>query len=187
MLDNLKKGNTMRTIITLLLLSVMTVTAQDIKTIPFVIETNQTKKMEIAFFPIKYYNAAVIRTKIKPLLEKQSKVLSFKFNNTLVLAGYPESIQRVDKVIKQLDSVKPFEATVVKLNSTASHEIYPEIKAMSKSLFPKDVIGEKVTVIESNTTNSLILVGKEENTERLLSYMKLLDIKGGFTSKSLEK
>ena len=57
---------------------------------------------------------------------------------------------------------------------------------MSKALFPQDIYSEKVRVIDSNTTNSLILVGKKENMERLLKYMKLLDIDGGFVSKTAD-
>lgn len=177
-------------IVVLSLLSLMALNAQESKSVKSTIDVNKTtspKVMQIAFFPLTAYNAAVVRTKIKPLLDRESKVLSFKSNNTVVLAAYPETIKRVEKVIKKLESLKPFDATVVKFNEMPIKKISKEINAMSKSLFPQDIISEKVTVIDSNATNSLIFVGKKENMDRLLKYIKLLDIEGGFTSKDLEE
>ena len=138
------------------------------------------------FFPLKRYNAAVIRTKIRPLLGKEATVISFKFNNMLVLTAYPKSIKTVQKVINKIESEKPFDATIVKFKKASVEDIHQDIKAMSKSLFPQDIQGETVSVIDSNTTNSLILVGKKENMNKLLKYIKLLDIKGGFTFKTID-
>jgi len=176
-------------ILPLSLLLGVVLNAQEPKNIKSTIDVNKTtspKVKEVVFFPLKHYHSAVVRTKIKPLLGKESKVISFKFNNTVVLEAYPETIKRVEKVIEKLESVKPFDATVVQFKETPIKDIYPDINAMSKALFPQEISNEKVTVIDSNTTNSLILVGKKENTNRLLEYIRLLDIVGGFTSKNLD-
>ena len=45
------------------------------------------------------------------------------------------------------------------------------------------IVSEKVSVIDGNATNSLILVGKKENMNKLLKYIELLDIEGGFRLK----
>jgi len=142
--------------------------------------------MQTVFFPLKHYNAAVVRTKIRPLLGKEAKVISFKSNNMVVITAYPESIKRVQKVIEEIESKKPLDATIVKFKKASVKDIHQDIKAMSISLFPQDIQSEQVNVIESNTTNSLILVGKKENMNKLLKYIKLLDIKGGFTSKTID-
>ena len=149
-------------------------------------KTTSTKVMKTVFFPIKHYNAAVVRTKIKPLVGREAKIISFKSNNMLSLTAYPKSIKRVEEVINKIESKKPFNATIVKLKKAPVHEIYPAIQSMSKALFPQNIYSEKVSVIDNNATNSLILVGKKENMERLLKYMKLLDIDGGFISKTAD-
>jgi len=142
--------------------------------------------MQTVFFPLKYYNAAVIRTKIRPLLGKEAKIISFKSNNMVVVTAYPQSIKRVQKVIEKIESIKPLDATIVKFKKASVSDIHQDIKAISKSLFPQDIQSEQVNVIESNATNSLILVGKKENMNKLLKYIKLLDIKGGFISKNID-
>ncbi len=168
------------------LLSVVSLSAKDIKSTIDVNSTISTKEMKTVFFPIKHYHSAVIRTKIRPLLGREAKVISFKFNNMLVVRAYPQSIKRVQEVIKKIDSVKPLDTTVVKFKKTPVQDVYQEIKAMSKALFHQEIIGEQVKVIDSNATNSLILVGKKENMDRLVKYIELLDIDGGVVSKSID-
>lgn len=171
------------------LLSVVSLNAEDTKNIKPTIDVNKKTSSNLrktVFFPLKHYNAAVIRTKIKPLLGKKAKVISFKFNNMLVITAYPESIKRVQEVIKKIESIKPFEAIIVKFKKASVKDIHEDIKAISKSLFPQDIQSERVSIIDSNATNSLILVGKKENMNKLLKYIKLLDIEGGFTSKNTD-
>ena len=171
------------------LLSVALLNAEETKNIKSTIDVNKTvppKLMKTAFFPLTHYHAAVVRTKIKPLVGREAKVISFKYNNTLVLRAYPQTIKRVQEVIKEIESVKPLEATIVKFKKTSIKDIYADINEMSKSLFPQSIYPEQVNVIDSNVTNSLILVGKKENMNKLLKYIKLLDIEGGFTSENIK-
>ena len=171
------------------LLSILSLNAEETRDITSVVDIHKKDSanvMKTVFFPLKYHHSAVVRTKIKPLLDKEAKVISFRFNNTLVLTAYPATIKRVEKVIKKIESVKPFEATIVKFKKVSVKDIYQDINEISKSLFPQDIISEKVTVIDSNTTNSLILVGKQENMNKLLKYIKILDINGGFTFKKID-
>jgi len=180
---------TIKNVLMASLLSVTLVNAKEMQQTNPTIEINKkdsSSVMKTVFFPLKRFNAAVIRTKIKPLLGKEAKVVSFKFNNMLIVTAYPKSINRVQKVIEKIESEKPLDATVVKFKKASIKDIYHDIEAMSKSLFPQEILSERVSVIDSNSTNSLILVGKKENMNRLLKYIELLDIEGGFTSKNIE-
>ena len=176
-------------LIVLLLSVVVSLNDEEKENIKSTIDADKTipsNLRETAFFPLKNYHSAVVRAKIKPLLDKEAKVISFKFNNMVVLTAYPKTIKRVQKVIEKLESVKPLEATVVKFKKTSVKDIHRDINAMSESLFPQLIESERVIVIDSNATNSLILVGKKENMNKLLKYIKLLDIEGGFTSKNID-
>lgn len=171
------------------LLSAVSLNAEDTKNIKSTIDANKTISSNViktVFFPLKHYHSAVVRAKIKPLVGKEAKVISFKFNNMLVLTAYPKTIKRVQEVIKKIESVTPLDATIVKFKKASVKDIYQDIDAMSKSLFPQEIDRERVSVIDSNTTNSLILVGQKENMNKLLKYIKLLDIEGGFVSKNLD-
>jgi general secretion pathway protein D len=158
------------------LLSVVLLNAEETKNIKSTIDVNKKvspKLMKTAFFHLKHYHAAVVRTKIKPILGKEAKVISFKFNNTLLLRAYPPTIKRVQKVIEEIESVKSLEATIVKFKKASVSDVYEEINEMSKSLFWEElqIQSERVSVIDSNATNSLILVGKKENMNKLVKYI----------------
>ncbi len=169
------------------LLSVLSLHAEETRNITSDInKKNSSNVIKTVFFPLKHYHSAVVRTKIKPLLGKEAKVISFKFNNMLVLTAYPKTIKRVEEVIKKIESVKPLDATIIKFKKVSVKDIYQDINAMSKSLFHQEIYSEQVRVIDSNVTNSLILVGKKENMNKLIKYIKILNIKGGFTSKNID-
>ena len=171
------------------LLSVISLNAEETKNIKSTIDVNKTTSsnvMKTAFFTLKQHNAAVVRAKIKPLIGRKAKVISFKNDNILVLRAYPKTIKRIQEVINKIESMQPFEITIVKFNKTPIKDIYADISVMSQSLFPIYIEREQVKVIDSNATNSLILVGQKENMNKLLKYIKLLDIKGGFTSKNID-
>ena len=43
---------------------------------------------------------------------------------------------------------------------------------MAKKLFPQTIESEKVDIFKDEATNSIILVGKAENTRRMIKYIK---------------
>ena len=49
---------------------------------------------------------------------------------------------------------------------------------MSKKLFPQTIESEKVDIFKDDATNSIILVGKQSNINRMIKYIKQLDMEG---------
>jgi len=49
---------------------------------------------------------------------------------------------------------------------------------MSKLLFPQTIQSEKVGVLKDDAANTIILVGKKTNVDKLLKYVEKLDVKG---------
>jgi len=136
------------------------------------------QSMKTVLFPLKYSNAAVIRAKIKPLLHRSDKVISFRANNMLAITAYPETIKAVKKLIESIENSGRRGTTIVRLQHAAVKDVYQNVLNMSKLLFPQTIQSEKVGVLKDETTNSLILVGKKTNVDKLLKYVKNLDVKG---------
>jgi len=59
--------------------------------------------MKTVMFPLKNSNASVIRAKIKPLLHKNAKVISFKENNILAITATPKTLRAIEKVIHAIE------------------------------------------------------------------------------------
>jgi general secretion pathway protein D len=134
--------------------------------------------MKTVLFPLKYSNSAVIRAKIKPLLHRNAKVISFKANNMLAVTAYPKTLKSVQKLIEAIEGEGRRGTTIIKLKNAAVKDVFQNVNNMSKLLFPQTIHSEKVGVLKDEAANTLILVGKKANVDKLLRYVKRLDIKG---------
>ena len=134
--------------------------------------------MKTVMFPLKRANAAVVRAKIKPLLHKADKVISFKENNVLAVTATPRTLQSISKLINAIEQKGQKRSTVIRLNNASVKDIFPNVQNMSKKLFPQTIESEKVDIFKDESTNAIILVGKPENNREMIRYIKQLDIKG---------
>jgi len=134
--------------------------------------------MKTVMFPLKSSNAAVIRAKIKPLLHKNAKVISFKENNVLAITATPRALRSIAKIINAVEKRGIKRSVVVKLKNSSVKDVFPNATNMAKKLFPQTIESEKVDIFKDEATNSIILVGKPDNTRRMIKYIKQLDIRG---------
>jgi len=141
-------------------------------------ESIEGETMKTVMFPLKRANAAVVRAKIKPLLHKADKVISFKENNVLAVTATPRTLQSISKLINAIEKKGVKRSTVIRLKNSSVKDVYPNAQNMAKKLFPQTIESEKVDVFKDDATNSIILVGKEANNRRMIRYIKQLDIKG---------
>ena len=141
--------------------------------------------MKTVMFPLKNSNAAVLRAKIKPLLHKSAKVISFKENNVLAVTAGPRTLQAVSKVIKAVESRGEKKSVVIKLKNSMVKDVFSNAQNMAKKIFPQTIESEKVDIFKDEATNSIILVGQSENNNRMIKYIKQLDIKGESTTQQM--
>ena len=134
--------------------------------------------MKTVMFPLKISNAAVIRAKIKPLLHKNAKVISFKENNVLAITANPRTLESISKIINAIEKKGEKRSTVVHLKNSSVKDVFVNAQGMSRKLFPQTIESEKVDVFKDEATNSIILVGKSSNNMRMIRYIKKLDTKG---------
>ncbi len=134
--------------------------------------------MKTVMFPLHNSNAAVIRAKIKPLLHKNAKVISFKENNVLAITARPRTLSSIAKIIKVVEERGEKKAVILKLRHATTKDIYSNAVNMAKKLFPQTIESEKVDIFKDDATNSIILVGKVANNNRMIRYIRQLDTKG---------
>jgi len=134
--------------------------------------------MKTVMFPLKNSNSAVIRAKIKPLLQKSAKVISFKENNMLAVTASPKTLRAVEKVINAIEKKGDKQSAFVPLKNASIKDVYPNAVSMAKKLFPKTIESEQVDLFKDEATNTIILVGKNSNINKMIDYIKRLDIRG---------
>ena len=140
--------------------------------------TSSSGTMKTVVFQLSKVNAAVIRTKIKPLLHKSAKVVSFKKNNLLAITAYPHTLKSIKSLIDKIENKQSKQSKIIYLQNARVKDVFPNIQNMAKSLFPQDIESEKVSVMQDVSGNSIILVGKRANILRLQRYVQQLDLKG---------
>ena len=143
-----------------------------------VTSTIEGETMKTVMFPLKNSNAAVIRAKIKPLLHKNAKVISFKENNVLAITATPRTLRSISKLIKAVEERGVKRSTVIKLKHASVKDVFSNAQNMAKKIFPQTIESEKVDIFKDEATNSIILVGKADNTHRMIRYIKQLDMEG---------
>jgi general secretion pathway protein D len=141
--------------------------------------------MKTVMFPLKNTNAAVLRAKIKPLLHRDAKVISFKENNVISVTADPRTLQAISKVIQAVETTGEKKSVVIKLKNSLVKDVYANAQNMAKKIFPQTIESEKVDIFKDDATNSIILVGNKENNNRMIKYIKQLDIKGESTSQKM--
>lgn len=141
--------------------------------------------MKTVLFSLKNTNAAVIRAKIKPLLHKNAKVISFKDNNILSVTATPKTLQAIKKVIKAIEEKGHKNSAFIPLKYASVKDVYQNATNMAKKLFPKTVESEQVDIFKDDATNTIILVGKNDNMHKMLNYIKRLDIQGESTTQQM--
>ena len=134
--------------------------------------------MKTVMFSLHNANAAVIRAKIKPLLHKNAQVISFKENNILAITATPRTLKSIAKIINVIEKRGEKKSIVLALKNSTVKDIFANAQNMAKKLFPQTIDSEKVDILKDDATNSIILVGKIDNINRMVKYIKRLDLKG---------
>ena len=134
--------------------------------------------MKTVLFPLKNSNASIIRAKIRPLLTRNAKVISFKENNVLAVTAYPKTLKSIKALIDAIENTGQKGSIVVKLKNASVKDIYPNALNMAKQLFPQTIPGERVGIFKDDASNSIIIVGKKKNVQQMLKYVKQLDRSG---------
>ncbi|ADV45319.1 type II secretion system secretin GspD [Nitratifractor salsuginis] len=138
----------------------------------------QGETMKTVLFPLKSSNAAVIRAKIRPLLGRNAKAVSFKENNVLAITAYPKTLKSIKMLIDSIETAGQKGSMVVKLKHAGVKDVYANAASMAKQLFPQTIPSEKVGVFKDEASNSIILVGNERNVKKMAEYIHQLDREG---------
>jgi len=141
--------------------------------------------MKTVMFSLKNANAAVIRAKIKPLLHKNAKVISFKENNMLSITATPSTLKAIKKVIDAIEKRGDKNSAFIPLKYASIKDVYPNVVSMAKKIFPKTIESEQVDIFKDDSTNTIILVGKNENMRKMINYIKRLDLRGESTTQQM--
>jgi general secretion pathway protein D len=148
--------------------------------------SSRTYQMVTKMIPIKNKNIDYMSLKVKHLLSKNSKLVTDKFSNTMIVTDFPQNIRTIEKIIKYLTKDEDKKINTIELKNVLATSILGNIKNISKSIFDESSQSEKVDIFANSNINAIVLIGKKKNVERLSKHVNEIDEKGTYAKKSVE-
>lgn len=125
---------------------------------------------------VKGENVDIVAAKIRYLISKTAKLMTMKESNLMLVTDYPKNIETIKKVIKEIDTNNLAIVKVIHIDNAEAKKIQVKLKSIIKTLFNEKVANQKVDIIVDDNTNSVILVGIEENVSVILKLIETLDV-----------
>jgi len=135
---------------------------------------------------IKGENVDQVAAKIRHLISKSAKLVTLKESGVMLLSDYPRNVETVKKVVRDIQRQRKFEVVVIPIKNAKITTVYQEITEISKTIFNQTVPAEVVKVMQNTDLNSLVLVGKKSNIEKLQNYIARLDAADQSNSEGVE-
>ncbi|PIF03123.1 MAG: hypothetical protein CSA86_06260, partial [Arcobacter sp.] len=114
------------------------------------------------------------------------KLVTNRESNTLVVTDFKDNVQTVKKVVAMMTYNGKKSSKVIELKNISAVEAKRSLDAIAKSKFDYKIETEKVSVIANKSDNSLIIIGKKQNIDYLLKYIKKVDNDGTLTKRIVE-
>jgi len=146
----------------------------------------QSYKMVTEIFDIKNMNVDYISSKIRHLLSKNSKLVTDKQTNTIVVTDFVANINTIKKIINILTQSNQKIIEIVELKNLQATAILSELKNIAKTVFNEKVLKQKVSILVNKDTNSIMFVGLKQNVNFLKKYLIDMDNKGSLVEKTVD-
>jgi general secretion pathway protein D len=139
--------------------------------------------------PIQYANVNDVKTLFTPLVSKESLLVSYQPTNTLIVTDVLSNINRLLKILKEIDIPGyAFELAVIPLQNAAAETVARELKTLfegkgtstapaprPKGEEPDIGAREGFKVIPDERTNSLIVLASPQSIDMLKGVIAKLD------------
>jgi len=115
---------------------------------------------------IDHINAAQLVPILRPLVAQQGHLAAYPTTNVLIISDRASNIQRIDRIIAEMDKKVDSGIEIIKLNNAFAAEVVRLITSLNVVAADQKVpAGGRIRVTADERTNSVLLSG--ERTERL--------------------
>lgn len=137
-------------------------------------------KVVTRIIPLDYADANDLKKLFTPLVSKSSMILAYSPTNTLIVTDVQSNIKRLMSIIKTIDVTGiGQEIALIPLENADAKDIEGILKTTFASTGKpkKGASEEKLRIITDDRTNTIVVVGSENETERVRALALMLDRK----------
>lgn len=148
--------------------------------------TKNSYQMVTNVFELQNLNVDYVASKVVHLIGKSARVVTDKKSNSLIVTDFVDNIKTIKKVINYLSKDKEKDLQMIALEYVQAADMATELKNLAKSIFDQTIENQKVDIFINKDTNSIILIGKKQNNDELVKYLKKVDIEGSLAENVTE-
>ncbi len=135
-------------------------------------------KVVTQLIPLRYANPIEIKRLFTPMISKSSVILAYPPTNTLIVTDVYSNIKRLLRILKRIDVTGiGQQITVIPLEFSEATKMVNLLGTIFKPKRgkPKAAVGQQITMVADERTNTLVVLASEIETLRIKKMVAMLD------------
>ncbi|WP_162844131.1 type II secretion system secretin GspD [Sinobacterium caligoides] len=144
--------------------------------LPVVTAPGNTRDLVTHVIQLENISAAKLVPVLRPLVAQQSHLAAYAPSNAIIIADTAANIQRIRKIIANIDQAAVDQTDVVQLNYASAEETVRIVEQLEKEGAAKGAAqANRVKLVADTRTNSVLINGDEIQRNRVKALVRHLD------------
>ncbi|HEX4872846.1 MAG TPA: type II secretion system secretin GspD [Nevskiaceae bacterium] len=130
-------------------------------------------------YQIQNVSAAQLVPILRPMVPQWGHLAAYAPSNVLIISDRAANVQRLERLIRQIDLSGDREIEMVKLEHAAASEVVRIVTTLTQQDKQADATSKPAVVIADERSNSVLIGGDKAEREKLLEIVTRLDIPVG--------
>ncbi|MDD3762837.1 MAG: type II secretion system secretin GspD [Nevskiales bacterium] len=127
-------------------------------------------------FQLQNINSAQMVPILRPLVPQWGHLAAYQPNNTLIIADRAANVERLGKLITQMDQAGDRDIQYIRLEYASASEVVRILTAMTQQDKQADPTNKPATIIADERSNSILIGGDKSERQKFIDVIKQLDI-----------
>lgn len=130
-------------------------------------------------YTIQNVSAAQLVPILRPLVPQWGHLAAYAPSNMLIISDRAANVQRLEKIIKQIDQTGDRGIEMIALKNAAASEVVRVLTSLNQGDKSQDPTSRPVAVIADERSNSVLISGDRSERQKLIEIIQQLDIPVG--------
>ena len=136
-----------------------------------------SEELITSVIPVRNSPAADLVKILRPLIPQYGHIAGIDSPNALIISDHAENVARMSKMIERIDVSENQTIEIINLNEAWVEDMVELLKEIAPDQIGSSAKGpNKISIVASARTNSLIVKGEKETVGKILDLIKRLDV-----------
>ncbi|MEQ1438615.1 type II secretion system secretin GspD [Fontimonas sp. SYSU GA230001] len=127
-------------------------------------------------FQLKNINASQLVPILRTIVPQWGHLAAYQPNNTLIIADRAANVERIGKLITQMDQAGDRDIEFIRLQHASASEIVRILSSMTQQDKQADPTNKPATIIADERSNSILIGGDKAERQKFIDIIQKLDI-----------